>query len=138
MFRHTFFLFIMYLMSESRAANSTVEVNIYTKNDKNTGYETKSIIEQMEEISRVECFLKCTRKEGCGHVVVSGGEKRCKLLKAVIILSGMNSINDEGEDIYDLVVDGGYAHWGTWGACEMRCGSGTQKRLRTCSEPAPK
>ena len=74
---------------------------MYAKNGNNTGYEMKSIIEQIEEISRVECFVKCTRKEGCNHVAISEGEKGCKLLKAVVM--NLEGKPDKGEEIYDLV-----------------------------------
>ena len=100
----TFSLFVIYLVSASQAENSKVEVNTYAKSVISTGYEKKSIIEQLEDVSRVECSLQCTRKEGCKYMVVSESEKQCKLLKAVTMLKG----NDpdvrlgDGEKIYNL------------------------------------
>ena len=34
-------------------------------------------------------------------------------------------------------LDGGYSDWGVWTTCTKSCGSGTQSRSRTCSNPAP-
>ena len=34
-------------------------------------------------------------------------------------------------------VDGNWASWGSYGACTVTCGGGTQVRSRTCSNPAP-
>ena len=34
-------------------------------------------------------------------------------------------------------LDGGYSDWGVWTTCTKTCGSGTQSRSRTCSNPAP-
>lgn len=36
-----------------------------------------------------------------------------------------------------LPVDGGWASWGSYGACTVTCGGGTQVRSRTCTNPAP-
>ncbi|KAL9959836.1 hypothetical protein ACROYT_G033194 [Oculina patagonica] len=34
-------------------------------------------------------------------------------------------------------VDGNWSMWSAWSACSVTCGSGTQTRDRTCTEPAP-
>lgn len=34
-------------------------------------------------------------------------------------------------------VDGNWATWGSYGACTVTCGGGSQTRTRTCSDPAP-
>lgn len=43
-----------------------------------------------------------------------------------------------------LLVDGNWAVWGSWSACSMTCNPGsdliimgTERRSRTCSDPAP-
>ena len=35
-------------------------------------------------------------------------------------------------------VDGNWGRWGVWGQCSKTCGDGIHKRVRTCSNPAPK
>eukprot|EP00116_Pleurobrachia_bachei_P002484 sb/3462746/ len=35
------------------------------------------------------------------------------------------------------VVNGQWTEWGDWGDCSADCGSGTQRRERTCTNPAP-
>ncbi|XP_053398910.1 SCO-spondin-like isoform X2 [Mercenaria mercenaria] len=34
-------------------------------------------------------------------------------------------------------VDGNWAHWSAWKACDAKCGKGYQLRVRTCSDPPP-
>lgn len=35
------------------------------------------------------------------------------------------------------IVNGNWALWGSWTSCSVTCGSGTQSRTRTCTDPAP-
>ena len=37
----------------------------------------------------------------------------------------------------DCLVDGGWSTWGTWRACDVTCGGGSQTRIRTCTNPVP-
>lgn len=36
-----------------------------------------------------------------------------------------------------ITVDGVWASWGSYGACTVTCGGGTQERQRTCTNPVP-
>eukprot|EP00105_Crassostrea_gigas_P023961 XP_011444035.1 PREDICTED: SCO-spondin isoform X3 [Crassostrea gigas] len=38
---------------------------------------------------------------------------------------------------HNCPIDGNWASWGSYGACTVTCGGGTQGRTRTCSNPAP-
>ena len=36
-----------------------------------------------------------------------------------------------------IPVDGGWSAWTDWGACTVTCGTGTQERIHTCTNPPP-
>ena len=36
-----------------------------------------------------------------------------------------------------ILVDGGWTDWTVWGACSLTCGTGSQDRTRTCTNPTP-
>ena len=95
----------IFLSSKVDATNFTTtnESNTYTLDtDGDIVYARKSIIEQLDDVSsRVECFLQCSMKEGCRHLVVSEKEKRCKLLKDILINPDVDV--KDGEKVYSLV-----------------------------------
>lgn len=36
-----------------------------------------------------------------------------------------------------FTVDGAWTSWNNWGSCTVTCGSGSQSRARTCTDPSP-
>ena len=34
-------------------------------------------------------------------------------------------------------MDGGWGSWGSYSKCTKECGTGTQKRIRSCDKPKP-
>ena len=39
--------------------------------------------------------------------------------------------------LFSLLVDGGFTDWSEWTSCSQTCGTGSQIRFRTCSNPIP-
>ena len=45
---------------------------------------------------------------------------------------------DEFNLVYFLpIVDGDYSDWSVWTSCSKSCGTGSQTRNRSCSDPKP-
>ena len=38
---------------------------------------------------------------------------------------------------FEIPVDGGWSAWTDWGACTVTCGTGSQERIHTCTNPPP-
>ena len=38
---------------------------------------------------------------------------------------------------FSFSVHGGYSRWSSWSRCTKSCGSGTQRRFRSCTNPRP-
>ncbi|XP_078333125.1 SCO-spondin-like isoform X2 [Crassostrea virginica] len=78
------------------------------------------------------CSVTCghgqkTRARSCTNPQPSKGGKDC-----VGNIYEMQSCN-EGL----CPVDGGWSGWSAWGACSVTCGSGSETRSRSCTNPSP-
>ena len=90
---------------EVTAAPVSTHGSVFTSNQPtNIGYEVKSIIQQLEDVSRMECILVCQRTKGCGHVIINEAARRCKLLREVVAANGLNGYEslDDGENVTSL------------------------------------
>ncbi|XP_048746179.2 uncharacterized protein LOC125658800 [Ostrea edulis] len=68
-----------------------------------------------------------SRSRSCSNPVPQYGGKSC---------SGSSSSSQSCNTHY-CPIDGKWASWGSYGTCTVTCGGGTQRRSRTCSNPAP-
>ena len=82
----------------AQAENNTeiIQGSYYSLNfDSFLGYHKKSIILELNQVSRIACSLKCDEVEGCKHIAFSEDNRHCRLLWDVI----------KANDIDDLVED---------------------------------
>jgi len=65
--------------------------------------------------------------------------KNITSLAEVTICSQYRSACVRCSDMYIIVctVNGGWSAWSAWSECSTRCVKGSQRRTRTCSNPAP-
>ncbi|XP_060585934.1 A disintegrin and metalloproteinase with thrombospondin motifs adt-2-like isoform X2 [Ruditapes philippinarum] len=95
-----------------------------------------------------KCYECCDRK-GCNyHLCKHPKPSQCKDDKRVDCAK-MNEMFDICKDIHDAklvcpnfcnlcrLVDGSWADWSQWSACDVTCGNGNHTRTRTCTNPAP-
>uniref|UniRef100_A0A8W8ILJ9 IgGFc-binding protein N-terminal domain-containing protein n=1 Tax=Magallana gigas TaxID=29159 RepID=A0A8W8ILJ9_MAGGI len=68
------------------------------------------------------------RNRTCSNPVPKYGGKVC---------SGSSS-SSQSCNTHNCPIDGNWASWGSYGACSVTCGGGSQSRNRTCTNPAPK
>ncbi|XP_078342697.1 uncharacterized protein LOC144628471 isoform X5 [Oculina patagonica] len=68
-----------------------------------------------------------TRTRSCTNPPPTGGGADCQ----------GNSSQSQSCNANECPVDGGWSNWGAWGSCTLTCGSGTQTRTRTCTNPPP-
>ena len=57
--------------------------------------------------------------EWCGDGVCTSAHSECGVCNA------------------DCLINGGWGGWSSWSACSVACGSGTQSRTHSCTNPAP-
>ncbi|XP_015775790.1 PREDICTED: mucin-like protein [Acropora digitifera] len=79
-----------------------------------------------------DCSLTCgngsqTRMRTCTNPPPSAGGAACSGIS-----SQSQSCNTE-----QCPVDGGWSSWGTWGSCSKSCATGSQTRMRNCTNPPP-
>ena len=91
---------------EVTAAPKSADGSLFTSiQPTNIGYDVKSIIQQLEDVSRMECILVCQRTKGCGHVIINDVARRCKLLREVMAANGLTGYYeslDDGEKVFSL------------------------------------
>ena len=94
------------LFASNIAQNScaTTTTGIYYSVRDSIGYKRASIIEQLEQVSHVNCLLECGRVEGCKHIAFNDKMNRCDLLKKVVEAVEGQSIakSSDGLKIYSL------------------------------------
>uniref|UniRef100_A0A7M5X072 C-type lectin domain-containing protein n=1 Tax=Clytia hemisphaerica TaxID=252671 RepID=A0A7M5X072_9CNID len=67
-------------------------------------------------------------ERSCTNPSVSNGGLSC---------CGSATGNTQSCEVVPCPVNGGWTAWGTWGACTATCGTGSQERSRTCTNPTP-
>ncbi|XP_066283319.1 cartilage intermediate layer protein 1-like [Branchiostoma lanceolatum] len=58
------------------------------------------------------------------------------IVVGVLVATGVINTQTSGPPS-TITTDGGWTTWAVWGACDVTCGGGVQRRTRTCSNPAP-
>ena len=53
-------------------------------NKSGIGYEVKSMIQRLEEVTHVACILSCNRFDGCDHVIFDKDVRKCTLVREVV------------------------------------------------------
>ena len=67
--------------------------------------------------------------------VIGSDRIRGKLIDPPIMISSKPL--DLAESQLTISVNGGWTNFGSWSECTKTCGTGTQSRNRTCTNPAP-
>ncbi|KAF6033946.1 hypothetical protein EB796_007743 [Bugula neritina] len=49
----------------------------------------------------------------------------------------MQSETTNNKCVHHFTVDGVWAHWTQWSSCSGTCGTGSQTRTRSCTNPPP-
>ena len=55
--------------------------------------------------------------------------------KGILVWAKVNKLKMTNQEIYSLVVNGGWSAWGPWSACNSK--TGKKKKTRQCNNPAP-
>ena len=75
--------FVGFNVVDAEKSRATTRENYYSIKG-NVGYESASIIEQMQHVSQVYCLLQCGRVEGCNHIAFNEDIQLCYLLQKLI------------------------------------------------------
>ncbi|XP_035685698.1 cartilage intermediate layer protein 1-like [Branchiostoma floridae] len=105
----------------SEATNATQQERFESRSDLTPGKTKKPCTRSPVFISVVTVF----------SVLAVGG-----IVVGVLVATGVINTQTSGPPLI-LTTDGAWTTWAEWGACDVTCGGGVQRRTRTCSNPAP-
>ncbi|XP_060585929.1 uncharacterized protein LOC132741704 isoform X5 [Ruditapes philippinarum] len=105
-------------------------------------------VSKLSAFSVKKCYECCRSKECNYNLCKHPKPSQCQDDKT-IDCAKLNEMFDICKDIHDAkrvcpnfcnlcgLVDGSWADWSQWSACDVTCGNGKHTRLRTCTDPAP-
>ena len=67
----------------------------------NFGYDRNSTIDQLEDVTLVNCLMRCGTAKGCKHVAFNNKMNHCKMLERVVKLENGYTTTDDTK-IYSL------------------------------------
>ena len=90
---------VVYFVADNVQAENitmTFQSSYYSLNvDSFIGYEKKSIILELQQVSLIACSLKCDEVEGCKHIAFSEENRNCSLLRDVVKKDDLDDLIEE-------------------------------------------